>query len=133
VSPDVIVHLAAFIPPQIYRDPAMGHRVNVDATDALVRAAEAQPHRPRFVHASSGSVYGPRNPHRLRDRLTVDTPVRPSEIYGIQKLEAEQLVRCSGLEWVALRIGGVMSADPAAMPFDADTIYFGGAFAIDQR
>ena len=133
VSPDVIVHLAAVIPPQIYRDPAMGHRVNVGATETLVRAAEVQQRRPRFVHASSGSVYGPRNPHRLPDRLTVDTPVRPSEIYGIQKLEAEQIVRSSALEAVALRIGGVMSVDPAAMPFDADTLYFGGVFAIDQR
>lgn len=26
-----------------------------------------------------------------------------------------------------------MSADPAAMPFSADTLYFGGSLAIDQR
>lgn len=133
VDPDVIVHLAAVIPPQIYRDPANGHRVNVGATEALVRAAEAQPRRPRFVHASSGSLYGPRNPHKLSDRLTVHTPLRPSEIYGRQKLEAEELVRSSALEWVVLRIGGVMTADPTAMPLDADTLYFGGVFAIDQR
>jgi nucleoside-diphosphate-sugar epimerase len=133
VSPDVIVHLAAVIPPQIYRDPAMGRRVNVDATRALVRAAEAQPHPIRFVHASSGSLYGPRNPHRMTDRLTTDTPLRPSEIYGIQKLEAEELVRSSSLQWVALRIGGVMSVDPAAMPFSPDTLYFGSALPIDQR
>jgi nucleoside-diphosphate-sugar epimerase len=59
--------------------------------------------------------------------------LRPSEIYGIQKLEAEELVRSSGLEWVSLRIGGVMSVDSGDMPFDADTLYFGGVFAIDQR
>lgn len=133
VSPDVIVHLAAVIPPQLYRDPAMGRRVNVDATRALVRAAEAQPRPPRFVHASSGSLYGPRNPHRITDRLTKDTPLQPSELYGIQKLEAEELVRSSGLEWVAMRIGGVMSVDPAAMPFSPDTLYFGGSLPIDQR
>jgi nucleoside-diphosphate-sugar epimerase len=133
VAPDVIAHLAAFIPPQIYRDPAMGRRVNVDATRSLVRAAEAQPKPARFVHASSGSLYGPRNPHRVTDRLTKDTPLRPNEIYGIQKLEAEEIVRSSSLDWVSLRIGGVMSADPAAMPFSADTLYFGGSLAIDQR
>jgi nucleoside-diphosphate-sugar epimerase len=132
-SPDVIVHLAAVIPPQIYRDPAAGRRVNVDATRELLRAAEKQPRPPRFVYASSGSLYGPRNPYRCPDLLTADTPVRPSEIYGFQKLEAEELVRSSELDWVALRIGGVMSADPAAMPFSADTLYFGGCFGIDQR
>lgn len=133
VAPDVIVHLAAVIPPQIYRDPARGRSVNVGATEALVRAAEGQAHRPRFVYASSGSVYGPRNPHRLPDKLAVDTPVRPSEIYGMQKLEAEDIVRSSALEWVSLRLGGVMSVDPADIPFDADTLYFGGSMAIDQR
>jgi nucleoside-diphosphate-sugar epimerase len=69
----------------------------------------------------------------VTDRLTADTPLAPSEIYGMQKLEAEEMVRSSGLEWVALRLGGVMPVDPAAMPFDADTLYFGGVFAIDQR
>ncbi|OBA97114.1 oxidoreductase [Mycobacteriaceae bacterium 1482268.1] len=133
VSPEVIVHLAAVIPPQIYRDPAAGRRVNVDATRALLRAAESLPRSPRFVHASSGSVYGTRNPYRYADRLTAETPVRPFEIYGFHKLEAEELVRSSGLEWVVLRIGGVMSADPAATPFDSDTLYFGGCFGIDQR
>jgi nucleoside-diphosphate-sugar epimerase len=37
------------------------------------------------------------------------------------------------LDWVVLRIGGVMSADPNAIPFTDDTLYFGGSFAIDQR
>lgn len=133
VKPDVIVHLAAVIPPQIYRHHAMGRKVNVDATAALVRAAEAQPKPPRFVHASSGSLYGPRNPHRLTDLLTVDSPIRPTELYGSQKLEAEKIVRSSSLEWVLLRLGGVMSADPTAIPFSPDTLFFGDALPIDQR
>ncbi len=86
VKPDVIVHLAAVIPPLIYRDPAMGRKVNVDATAALVRAAEAQRDSPRFVHASSGSLYGPRNPYRHLEPLTTDSPIRPTEMYGQQKL-----------------------------------------------
>ncbi len=69
VSPAVIVHLAAVIPPLVYRDAALARRVNVDATAALVRAAEAQPNPPRFVHASSAAVYGGRNPHRHPERL----------------------------------------------------------------
>src|ERR1700758_1391954 len=36
-SPTVIVHLAAVIPPAIYRHPGLGRRVNVDATVALLR------------------------------------------------------------------------------------------------
>ena len=62
VSPDVIVHLAAVIPPWIYRDPELGRKVNVDATATLVRAAETQPKPPLFLHAVSAAVYGWRNP-----------------------------------------------------------------------
>jgi len=133
VSPTVIVHLAAVIPPQVYRDAALARRVNVGATAALVRAAEAQPRPPRFVHASSAAVYGPRNPHRQTELLCVDTPVRPCDLYGGHKLEAEQIVRSSHLEWVVLRLGGVFPVIPAAMPFTADLLYFSSALPIDAR
>src|SRR6476660_7836823 len=58
VSPSVIVHLAAVIPPPLYRNPGLARKVNVEATMALVRAAEAQSSPPRFVQASSNAVYG---------------------------------------------------------------------------
>jgi len=133
VTPSVIVHLAAVIPPQAYRDAKVTRRANVDATAALVRAAEAQPHPPRFVHASSASVYGARNPHRVKDLLTPDTPVRPCELYGGHKLEAEQIVRSSHLDWVVMRLGGIYSVDPAAMSSSRDSLYFGAALPIDAR
>lgn len=133
VSPAAIIHLAGVIPPAVYRDPKLARRVNVDATAALIRAAEAEPNPPRFVHASSAAVYGGRNPYRHADRLTVDTPPRPSEIYGASKLEAEELVRSSKLDWVVLRLGGVLSVDPSAMPYNSDTLYFGSAQPTDIR
>jgi nucleoside-diphosphate-sugar epimerase len=133
VSPAVIVHLAAVIPPLIYRDAKLGRKVNVDATAMLVHAAERQPNPPRFVHASSAAVYGSRNPHRYAERVGVDTPLRPSELYGGHKLEAEKLVRSSSLDWVVLRLGGVLSADPSEMPFSTDILYFGSAIPTDCR
>src|SRR6202012_402466 len=53
VAPTVVVHLAAVILPAMYRIPAIGRRVNVDGTAALVRAAQSAPRPPRFVLASS--------------------------------------------------------------------------------
>ena len=67
-APSAIIHLAAIIAPAIYRIPKVARRVNVDATTTLVRIAEAQPNPPRFVHASSNAVFGPRNPHRTPHR-----------------------------------------------------------------
>jgi nucleoside-diphosphate-sugar epimerase len=133
VAPDVIVHLAAVIPPWIYRDPDLGRKVNVDATATLVRAAEAQPNPPLFLHASSAAVYGSRNPHRHPERVGVDTPPQPCELYGGQKLEAEEIVRSSSLRWVVLRLGGVISADPSVQPFSLDMLYFGSAMPADGR
>jgi nucleoside-diphosphate-sugar epimerase len=132
VSPAAIVHLAAVIPPKCYARPALARKVNVDATASLVRAAQAQPMPPRFVLASSIAVYGARNPHRVTELLTEHTPLRPADIYGAHKAEAEQLVRASGLDWAVLRLGGVLAAE-LRFDVDLDTIYFEAALPIDGR
>ena len=133
VSPTAIVHLAALIIAAIFRNRELGRRVNVDATAALVRAAQAQPQPPRFVLASSNAVYGSRNPHRHPERLTVDSPLRPADIYGAHKVEAENLLRASTLEWVILRLGGVMSVVPGAIPFSRDALFFENTLPTDGR
>ncbi|RDH78465.1 NAD(P)-dependent oxidoreductase [Mycolicibacterium moriokaense] len=133
VSPAVIVHLAAVIPPPLYRNPGLARRVNVDATMALVRAAEAQPNPPRFVQASSNAVYGSRNPHHVTDVVRADTPPRPFELYSNTKFEAEQFVRSSSLQWVVLRLGGVLSPNFSALPLTADGIFIESALPTDGR
>ncbi|RDH79026.1 NAD(P)-dependent oxidoreductase [Mycolicibacterium moriokaense] len=133
VSPSAVVHLAAWIPPTCYANRALARAVNVDATAALVRAAQALPRPPRFVHASSMAVYGSRNPHRFTDLLTVDTPLLASELYGCHKLEAENLVRASGLEWSILRLSGVITLEPLVDYGDFDSFYFGSLVPEDNR
>jgi nucleoside-diphosphate-sugar epimerase len=133
VSPSVIVHLAAVIPPPLYRNPGLARKVNVEATMALVRAAEAQPSPPRFVQASSNAVYGSRNPHRVTDLVRADTPARPFELYSSTKFEAEEFVRSSSLEWVVLRLGGVLSPNFSALPLSADAIFLESALPTDGR
>jgi nucleoside-diphosphate-sugar epimerase len=132
VSPAAIIHLAAIIPPVCYARPALARRVNVDATGFLIDAAKRLPAPPRFVQASSVAAYGARNPHRVTDVLTADTPLRPSDIYGAHKVEAEQLVRGSELDWAVLRLGGVLTSEPR-FDLDPDTIYFEASLPIDGR
>ncbi len=132
-APTVIIHLAAVIPPVIYRRNTLARRVNVDATIALLRAAESCQRPPRFIQASSNAVHGARNPHRHPELLRDDSPVQPSDLYGAHKAEAEQHVRSSDLQWVILRLGGVMSVDPAAMPFSLDALFFESALPTDGR
>ncbi len=132
VVPTAVIHLAAVIAPHCYSRHALAQKVNVGGTANLVAAAARQPAPPRFVLASSVAVYGPRNPHRITDLLTADTPVAPYDIYGTHKVEAEALVRASQLDWAILRLGGVLTV---ALRFDLnpDFIFFEGLLPTDGR
>jgi nucleoside-diphosphate-sugar epimerase len=132
VSPKVIIHLAAIIPPFCYENRALARRLNVDATATLIRAAEEQSQPPRFVQASSIAVYGARNPYRAEGPLTVDTPVRPVDNYGGHKLEVEILLAESNLDWVVLRLGGVVPAEPD-LGIDKESLYFESILPTDGR
>jgi nucleoside-diphosphate-sugar epimerase len=133
VAPSAIIHLAAIIPPFIYMRRGLAEKVNVGATASLLAAAEKQPSPPRFVQASSIAVYGSRNPHRIPDVLTADTPMNAADVYGAHKVAAEKLVRASTLDWVILRLGGVLAVDIAAAAMKLDNLYFEGLLPIDGR
>ncbi|MCG5430854.1 NAD(P)-dependent oxidoreductase [Mycobacterium sp. MYCO198283] len=139
VTPAAIVHLAAMIPPFCYQRRELARKVNVDATANLLRAAEKLPAPPRFVQASSIAVYGGRNPHRHTDVLTADTPVAPTDLYGGHKVEAEALVRESALDWLILRLGGVLTSqlkvdtDPALLKFESALPADGRLQTVDVR
>ena len=132
IDPAAIIHLAAVIPPFIYSRKALAEKVNVDATAALLAAAEKLSKPLRFVQASSIAVYGARNPHTHPDPLTADTPLNPADVYGAHKAAAEKLVRASSLDWVILRLGGVLTVDPAAY-MKLDNLYFEGLLPVDGR
>ena len=132
VSPGTVVHLAAVIPPLCYAKPQLAYNVNVGATANIVKAAENQANPPRLVQASSIAVYGPRNPYRITDVLTAQTPVNPYDNYGKHKVEAESIVRASTLDWVILRLGGVLTTEPN-LGMDPNLIFFEGVLPVDGR
>jgi nucleoside-diphosphate-sugar epimerase len=132
VAPAAIVHLAAVIPAATYLNAKVSRRVNVDATRLLVEVAQRLPERPRFVHASSVAVHGSRNPHHNRI-LTADSPLNPVDSYGAQKLAAEEIVRQSGLDWLILRLGAVVSTDVRSLPVSADVMFLEWSSPSDGR
>jgi UDP-glucuronate 4-epimerase len=87
--PDAIVHLAARagVRPSIER-PASYADVNVTGTVHLLQAACRLEPRPRFVYASSSSVYGDRADGPFRETDPVDLPVSP---YAATKKACELL------------------------------------------
>jgi UDP-glucuronate 4-epimerase len=76
--PDAIVHLAARagVRPSIL-DPALYADVNVVGTVRWLEAACRLEPRPRFVYASSSSVYGDRPDGPFRETDPVDLPISP--------------------------------------------------------
>jgi UDP-glucuronate 4-epimerase len=88
-QPDAVVHLAARagVRPSI-EDPALYAAVNVVGTVHLLDAAAALEPKPRFVYASSSSVYGDRADAPFRETDPVDHPVSP---YAATKKACELL------------------------------------------
>jgi UDP-glucuronate 4-epimerase len=87
--PDVVVHLAARagVRPSI-ENPALYAEVNVLGTVHWLEAAARLEPRPRFIYASSSSVYGDRTAGPFRETDRVDLPVSP---YAATKKACELL------------------------------------------
>jgi len=82
---DVVFHLAAAqheanVPDEYFR------KVNVEGTRNILDAS-ADAGVKRFVHGSTIGVYG----SALHGEINEESPVRPANIYGVTKLEAESL------------------------------------------
>jgi len=90
IRPDVIAHLAARagVRPSI-EAPALYTEVNVMGTVHLLEAASRLEPRPRFVFASSSSIYGERPDAPFRESDPVDHPVSP---YAATKKACELMV-----------------------------------------
>ncbi len=88
-QPEAVVHLAARagVRPSIER-PAAYTEVNVTGTARLLEAACRLNPLPRFILASSSSVYGARNTVPFRETDPVDHPVSP---YAATKKACELL------------------------------------------
>lgn len=97
---DLVFHLAAAqheanVPDAFFR------AVNVEGTRNVFEAAAAAGVG-RVVHGSTIGVYGWRPGECVED----DSPLRPDNIYGVTKLEGEQVVRsfAGRVPWVIVRI-----------------------------
>lgn len=106
---DIVIHCAG--------DPSFGngpqyHRANVELTRHLIDAVRTTcPGLQRFVFVSTiGAMDRPPGDSGARP-LTEDSPAAPTSDYGRSKLQAEQLVRESGVPFSIVRPTMVVGAD----------------------
>jgi nucleoside-diphosphate-sugar epimerase len=104
---DAVAHIAFVIPPESELRPEWAREINVTGTHNLLAAMRALPRPPRLVFTSSVSVTGPRGPED-EPPVTVAHPTKASDAYTTHKIETEEMVRESGLDWTILRLGAVL-------------------------
>lgn len=92
-----VIHLAAVFRT---RDEDLIWRVNREGTRNLIAAVEEHAPDARFLLASTSNVYDDDSPHPGRE----DDPVAPSLAYPASKIDAERMLRASGLTWAILRL-----------------------------
>lgn len=123
---ECIIHLAAIIPPQSEVNTELTKEVNIGGTLRLIEAAEAQPVKPKFILASSISVFGPTM--HLPPPRRADDPVNPSDVYTMTKVECEKTLQASALPWTILRLA---AAPSLRISGEMDPILF--EIPLDQR
>jgi len=116
---DVIVHLAAILPPHSESNRDTTLRVNVEGTRNILENIETGT---VVVLASSISAYG--ITHSESPPIREDHHLQSHNNYSESKIEAERLVIASGVPYIILRVAPIAVADllelPDVVPYGAD-------------
>ena len=117
-----VVHLAALLPPNSERDSELTFSVNVGGTENIIKAMEAGAPDATLIFTSSISTYG--NTMDEEPPVRVSHPQSAIDIYADSKIVGERMVRESSLNWIAMRIAGIMvpafMEPPSPWPFVAE-------------
>ena len=119
---DVVVHLAAVLPPVADENEALAQRVNVGGTACVLEAMQAGCPDARLVFSSSVVVYG--NTQAGAPPVTCDRELAGVGSYARSKVASEALIAESGIAVTILRVSGVAVAEalmpPQPWPFTAE-------------
>src|ERR1051326_7446043 len=107
---DVIVHLAAILPPDVDEHLELAEAVNVGGTRSLLEAAKQQPQPPKFLFSSSLDVFGFTQDQPPPRKVT--DPVVATDAYTTHKLQDEEMITTSGLVWAIYRFADVPPLAP---------------------
>ncbi|TXD47208.1 NAD-dependent epimerase/dehydratase family protein [Polaribacter sp. IC073] len=104
---DVVIHLAAIIPPLADELQELAYNVNVLGTQNLIRQLELHSPNAFLMYSSSISVYGDRI---KKPYIKVTDKLQPSDgdAYGETKITAEKCVSESNLDWSIFRLAAIM-------------------------
>lgn len=107
LNQEVVLHLAAIIPPETEKNPERCQRINEQGTRNLVETLEKHAPDAHLIFSSSIVVYGDRlkQPNiSVNDSLETER----NDYYGFAKIAAEKCIRQSQLNWTIYRLTAIM-------------------------
>jgi nucleoside-diphosphate-sugar epimerase len=107
---DVVVHMAGILPPLTDEKPELARMVNVEGTRTLVDMIKERGGNIPLVFTSSVAVFGP-TPNAMEPISPDRNDASPKDTYGETKIEAENLIKESGIDFVTLRLAAVLYLD----------------------
>ncbi len=102
---DIVIHLAAIIPPKADKEPELAYQVNFEGTRNIVSAIK-QNEKGFLLFASSVAVYGDRieNPY-----IRVTDDLNPAEdYYALLKIECEKMIEEADIDHSIFRLTAIM-------------------------
>ena len=106
---EIIVHLAFINPPISEIRSDWAYNINVEGTYNLLNAAKILQKVPRIVFASSAAVFFDGIEHRSSSQSVSSSQLTNYHHYVSHKIKCEKLIKTSGLDWVILRFGPILS------------------------
>lgn len=104
---DAVVHMAAILPPLAEENPQLAQKVNVSGTRLLLDLLKERGGQTPFVFTSSVAVFGP-SPDASTPINPNNKEPRPQGSYAQTKLQAETMIRESGVDYAILRLTATM-------------------------
>jgi len=110
---DLVIHLAALLPPRSEVDRRLTLKVNVEGTRNIVEALQPKENVP-IIFASSISTYGITASEK--PPIREEHPQNPHNIYAKSKIDAEHLIKSSGIPYAIHRIAPLSVAELIELP-----------------
>ncbi|MDY6893455.1 MAG: NAD(P)-dependent oxidoreductase [Chloroflexota bacterium] len=107
---DTVVHMAGILPPVAYEKPELARMVNVGGTETIVAQIKEKGRYIPLIFTSSVAVFGP-TPNAEEPISPNRNAPNPKGMYGETKLEAENVIKASGIDYLILRLTAVMYFD----------------------
>ena len=121
-----IFHCAAKISvPESVALPKEYHRINVEGTDCVIKAAESE--RLKIVFSSSAAVYGGKG-----DAVSEESALNPKSPYAQNKVDAEDALKKSSVPHIALRYFNVYGPGQSAQYAGVITAFIRNALRGDD-